>query len=631
MSTLRHLVEDPWFSSVRLGAVVVAWALWAWNPSWGWTVALALAPWLFQVLAWKPSFRPTFLDTFLVLFLLTAGVGLWAGYDRDGSLAVFSKSVGSNPIGWQKLRGLLLAALLYYALVATKTATGQRQALGLLTGLGAAVALVFAATHDWAAQPPKWELLARLGEAIQAPLPPLPRGLLNPNGVGGMVAPLLPLSLGLAADVSRKQTWPRVWGLLTGAAMALGLLLTTSRGAWIGVGGALALGGAWWLTGRLGRQKRRLAFFAGLLVLGLLAAFLTIIGVTPLRAMTLESLDLINRLDIFSQAVLLVRDYPFTGCGLGNFPLVHSTYALLIHVPILVHAHSLLLDIAVEQGIIGAVAAAVMWGGAGWLGMRELALSEDPRPVLAAGLLSLAVLVIHGLTDDPIYCGVAIPELWAPTGVVVATLRDRKTGCPMVREWRRLAVGIPLLGLLLLGLFGRKLTATWYANLGAVAQTLVELPAYDYKHFDNPTLDQIRQREDLSAAEAYFGRALALHPGQVTARTRLAHIALGRGEYETALGHTQAAWEAGHRDRLTRLLLGDALVAQGRVEEAATVVRGLGWAEWRLNGQVWYRYWIDEDWQRVVYAWQAVLMLDPEDGSAQKWIKIAEAKTAQAP
>ena len=80
---------------------------------------------------------------------------------------------------------------------------------------------------------------------------------------------------------------------------------------------------------------------------------------------------------------------------------------------------------------------------------------------------------------------------------------------------------------MVLGLMGRSLVAAWwYANLGAVAQTRAELSQYDYNRFDNPSLDQIRQREDLSAAEAYFSRALAIDPGQATARTRLAQIAL---------------------------------------------------------------------------------------------------------
>jgi hypothetical protein len=627
MTALRRLVEDPWFSLIRLGAVCAAWAVWAWKPSMGWVLALAAAPWLLQVLAGRVSFRPTFLDVSLALFLLTAVVGLWAGYDRDGSRAVFS-----NPIGWHKLWGLLLAGLFYYALAGTKTPVAQCRALGLLVGLGAVVSMVFIATHDWAAGPSKWEPITRLGRLIHAPLPSLPVGLLNPNVAAGVVAPLLPLSLGLAAEGRRGRAllW-LAWGLLTGAIMALALLLTISRGAWMGLMVAGALAVAWWLTERLDLTARRLWVFAALVALGGIVGLLAVVEIPTLRALTLGSFALTNRLNIHSQGALLVRDYLFTGCGLGSFALVHSTYALLIHVPILAYAHALLLDIAVEQGVLGALAAMVIWGGAGWLGLWELSKAEEPRPVLAAGLLSLPVLIIHGLVDDVIYGTWFVPLLWAPAGVVVATLWDRKAEWPVPRRWRWLVVGIPLLGLLLVGLFGRKLTATWYAGLGAVEQTRVELPPYDYNHFDDPTLDQIRRRENFAAAEAYFDRALALDPGQVTARTRLAHIALGRGEYEAALEHTQAAWEAGHRDRVTRLLLGDALVTQGQLEEAAAVVRGLEWAELRLNGQAWYRYWVGEDWQRAAYAWNTALLLDPQDSYAAAWVEQAEERAALNP
>jgi tetratricopeptide (TPR) repeat protein len=412
--------------------------------------------------------------------------------------------------------------------------------------------------------------------------------------------------------------------------MALALLLTISRGAWTGLMVAGALAVAWWLTERLDLTARRLWVFAALVAFGGLAGILAIVGIPALRAVTLESFALTNRLNIFAQAALLVRDYPFTGCGLGSFALVHSTYALLIHVPILAYAHALLLDIAVEQGILGAVAAMVVWGGAGWLGLRELSKTEEPRSVLAAGLLSLPVLMIHGLVDDAVYGSWFVPLLWVPAGIVMATLRDRTLGQTVASRKRRLVMG-GTLGVALLLFSGRRLAAAWYADLGAVAQTLVELPPYDYNRFDDPTLDQIRQREDLAVAEAYFERALALDPGQVTARTRLAHIALGRGEYKAALEHTQSAWEAGHRDRVTRLLLGDALVAQGRLEEAVAVVRGLEWAESRLNGQAWYRYWVGEDWQRAAYAWNTALILNPQDAYAAAWVEQAEERAALGP
>jgi tetratricopeptide (TPR) repeat protein len=101
-----------------------------------------------------------------------------------------------------------------------------------------------------------------------------------------------------------------------------------------------------------------------------------------------------------------------------------------------------------------------------------------------------------------------------------------------------------------------------------------------------------------------------------TALQRLAQIALSTGEYPQALTWMQTAWEAGHRDEITRLLLGDALAAAGKPFAAAEMVRGLPWAAGRLNTQAWYRYVRQQDYARAAFAWQAVLSLDPNDTHA---------------
>jgi len=117
-----------------------------------------------------------------------------------------------------------------------------------------------------------------------------------------------------------------------------------------------------------------------------------------------------------------------------------------------------------------------------------------------------------------------------------------------------------------------------------------------------------------------------LEPGNRTARQRLAAIALSRGQYDDALRHAEAAWESGHRDDVTRLLLGDALVADGQAERAAEVVQGLEWAERRLLGNAWYRYWVGEDYRRVVTSSSTVLLLDPDNDAAAELLARAEAK-----
>ena len=67
-------------------------------------------------------------------------------------------------------------------------------------------------------------------------------------------------------------------------------------------------------------------------------------------------------------------------------------------------------------------------------------------------------------------------------------------------------------------------------------------------------------------------------------------------------------------------------MAAGEVEAGIKVVRGLEWAEGRLDGQAWYRYWLGEDYRRAAHAWQAVATLDPENDRVEYWRAEAEAR-----
>jgi tetratricopeptide (TPR) repeat protein len=154
--------------------------------------------------------------------------------------------------------------------------------------------------------------------------------------------------------------------------------------------------------------------------------------------------------------------------------------------------------------------------------------------------------------------------------------------------------------------------------------------SYDPTHFDNPTMDQVRQRENLDNALSLLQRATQIDPANPTARQRLAAIALSRGEYVAALGHIQVAWDAGHRDPITRLLLGDAYVANGRVEEAVEVVPGLHWAGARLVHQAWLRYWLSQDYARAADAWAAAVLLDPSDRASARLQRLASEAARRA-
>jgi len=203
----------------------------------------------------------------------------------------------------------------------------------------------------------------------------------------------------------------------------------------------------------------------------------------------------------------------------------------------------------------------------------------------------LIVLLVHGLVDDPLYSHrAALLFMLAPSGLITGMWRITAPATPAAlpspRGRRAWLIGAVLVALLLAGalLARRPLTAAWHANLGALSQTRAEMTVYDEAHFDRLSLDAVRRQVDTRAAEAHLAQALALDPGNVTATQRLAMLARARGDYSTSLALLERIAALGASDRITRLLLGDALVADGQVARAAQIVTGLPFAKARLGG-----------------------------------------------
>jgi hypothetical protein len=333
------------------------------------------------------------------------------------------------------------------------------------------------------------------------------------------------------------------------------------------------------------------------------------------------------RIRLQRDSLHLARDYVFTGAGLGMFPMQYSVYALLIHVFHTIHSHNLLLNVLIEQGMLGLVAYLLMTATCVVAAVRCLRSASPGRGVIIeAGVASLVIAIVHGVVDDPLYGARAILLLLMPVGIIMAGAGSHvyaRDPAPVRRRWA-LALLVTATFAILATVAMRPILAAWYANAGALAQAKVELAAYDPEHWYDPTIDEVRQQQDLDGAERLLETALAIYPKNRTAHQRLAAIALARAQYTDALDHMNAAWDAGHRDSVTRLLLGDALVAAGQTERAADVVRGLPWARPRLLGQGWYRYRAAGDYRRVADAAATILLLDPDDKQAARLLAEAE-------
>jgi len=605
----RHLL----FPYIELGCALLAGALWfGGRVSALWPLLLLALMWSLYWLRTGFSLRPALFDVLLGLFVLSALMGTQTAYAPAPAWGKFWLIVGAWGI--------------YYALVHQPDSVHLYGALSVGGLLGVALAVCFFMVNPWDAVPIKVSVLTALGKAIATLLPTLTTQQVNPNVFGGLLAMILPFyaplillahketSLRLPNE-GRRTLLPFLW-LVAAGVVLLSLLVTTTRGAWLAV---LVTGSLWGFWLKLERQfppQVRLRWLMGLLLFG---GVLTGGATYVILTYNLPGAGaLTNRLTLFTNSLPLARDYVLTGAGLGTFQMNFSIYTLLIHVGYIINSHNLFVNLLVEQGALGLAL---------YLGLVALCIGQGGRAlhraspqqsrIIEAGLASLGVLLLHGQVEDILYGSQWLPLLFVPFAIV-------RGGGMMVGEtkslhtpltWRRTALAAGMV-LILSIVFWRPLLAQSYASLGAMRQARLELARYEFGRTPGFIMDSVRQQEDLGEVIALFERAIAFNPANVTARQRLAGIQLSQGEYAAALRHLEIAWKSGSQDSVTRMLLGDALVAHGRVDEAAKILNDLPWAKVRLEGQAWSRYGERDDFARAAHAWRTIALLEPEYAEA---------------
>lgn len=248
--------------------------------------------------------------------------------------------------------------------------------------------------------------------------------LFNPNQIAGTLLWCAPLALTLSgvlfwcsADLQRVLRsglirFLQVVTLLTAGLTCALLLLTQSRGGVLGL--ALGCAGLVWLaSGRAKPWLLGLAVLTGILTAGLVSWFgLEILqpitqplGLTINAASAGDSLNTLNgRLEIWSRAVYVMQDFPFTGLGLNIFrSAVHLLYPLFtIHPSVdLAHAHNQFLDVGVALGLPGLLAYLMVW--VGWAVMLGQMWRVAYRPLykgLTAGFFAVYLAALgYGLFD----------------------------------------------------------------------------------------------------------------------------------------------------------------------------------------------------------------------------------------
>jgi O-antigen ligase len=249
----------------------------------------------------------------------------------------------------------------------------------------------------------------------------------QPNPYGGYMG--LTASLAIGATVGmlfvlvrhlRGGQWGSVsdWLWLTffgfcGLLTALGLVMSWSRGAWIGFAAGMAI-----LLVFVPRRRS-----AGLLVLGASIAVLSIalylnlipsalssrlvsfsddLQVGDVRGVfiTTENYAVIERLAHWQAGADMARAELLAGVGFGNYEPAYEEYALLNWPHALGHAHNYYLNILAETGLIGALAYLLLWGVIFGQVIRATNRLPWHQRGLALGLLAAwTALSVHHLFD----------------------------------------------------------------------------------------------------------------------------------------------------------------------------------------------------------------------------------------
>ncbi|HAJ36031.1 MAG TPA: hypothetical protein DCL15_10085 [Chloroflexi bacterium] len=430
---------------------------------------------------------------------------------------------------------------------------------------------------------------------------------ISDNQVAQFLAMVLPINLAtLWLAVSERWRLPAGLGVLALLMGVAALVLSGSRGAWLGLAGAAVVAGYFWLRTRLRRRTlRRTAVIwcmdgaMLLLVVAILVLYAMVVAFPALDAQLGVSAlggSAFSRIDLWRNSLPLLEDYFFTGSGLGTAAMVYATYAYLLHVPYLFHAHNFYLQVGLEQGVPALLAWLLMIGATLGYAAPLLRFADGMgRALLLGSIAALTAGLVHGLFDAELYYSALAPLtfmapaalLWSAATVAarVAEVADEDAPSALTTfVGVVMGVGLPLA----LAVSFPGAPARWEANLGAVQQTRIELSLYHRPEWSFQDQVRLMKAQVLAPAEALFVAAIALDPTQPTAHRRLGAILLARGEVARAKEHLAMAYTVAPYDRATRQLLGEVLALEGDEQRAVQLWQGLDVSQGQFMVREWW-------------------------------------------
>ncbi len=532
--------------------------------------------------------RRTPFDVFIAAFVVTAVIGVWASYDSMRAAI--------------KLGNIVVAVVVFYVLA------GQRRrniwmVSGVLGLFGSAIALYFLTTHDWYAWPADLKLLTNVGLLLMRIRPPFPFPAIHPNVAGGLIALLFPFQIAFSLSIflRKKREFYAAAAILI-MVTSVGLLLTSSRMAWLSLVMASALCFLWIIIPRFGLDVRVPRWPIYLLFIGFV--FIVGVGLIVLLNGQLPSAGSSgSRLKLFRDTLDLIVDFPFTGGGLAAFPGLYSQYIAVTPFIQFNYSHNMWLDMILEQGVPGLLAFIWIIAGSVLLLWRTITrvptaqLSADNETVIAfrqelnlfrwAIVVGLLTMIGHGFTDDAIYGNLGTPLLFFLPGMAVAVSRKRELSwLQAVSDWKLyaawgVAVVVIMIAPYMIG--GHSFVADWAANRGALMMAQSELRGWPTGQWNDG--DNIGE---LALTAPIFQRVVAIDAGNRTAHHRLGLLAMLHQDFDASVVHLEVANEIDPRHRGIAKALGYSYIWQGDINSAIPILMAYPEAEDELDAYTWW-------------------------------------------
>ncbi len=405
------------------------------------------------------SLAPALLVTVTALFALPQQAGgfrlsKWSAFGvalGALSLALLARrSPLRVPQGWLALGVLMASAIALPAFSSSLSLAHWPTALGMLSGLALFFVTAIALDDDDDARRASLVVLIGTGALCAVVVLLQAAGLRwltsdvytglefrapgtfgNPNWAAAFLAPLVPLSLGLASGAKRRWVYFAAAALLSAASVA-----TLSKGGVVTLVAGLF---AFAALGRSVSKRRQLALSAAAGVCAVAA-----LAIAWHQDLATQASWLRGRLFLWRAALFIVGEHPLTGAGLGGYPsaygraaaaLVDGDAAAFLPLASVDFTHQDLLQFAAEGGVVTAAAFVAVVVAA--LASAHRRSDARSRAVGAA----LAAIVVNGFADSPL----RVPTTFVLFFFLLGWLSPT---APAVKPYRPLLAVAALLGLL---------------------------------------------------------------------------------------------------------------------------------------------------------------------------------------